>query len=124
MGSLAAAVRNAMLEALGRNVAYQKAAFWVQLHTGAPGAAGTSNVAANTTRKQVTFAAAASGSMSNSADVEWTSVPAAETYSHVSFWDASTAGTFEGDDDLSATATFAIGDTFRIASGQLTLSLT
>ena len=97
----------------------------MQLHVGAPGAAGTSNVAANTARRQGTFGAAASGgAISNTVDLEWTSVPNAETYTHVSFWSASSGGTFLGDDDLSASAAMQVGDTFRIPAGDLDLTAT
>ena len=56
---LASGVANAILDALCRSVAWtEPAAFYVQLHTGAPGAAGTSNVATETDRQAVTFSAA------------------------------------------------------------------
>src|ERR1051325_1437969 len=98
---LASATLNSWLNGLCRNVAWtQPAAFWVKLHLGDPGAAGTANAAANTTRKQATFSAASAGAITTSGDLAWTSVPNAETYSHVSFWDASTSGTFLGSDDL------------------------
>jgi hypothetical protein len=70
MGTLAAATRNAMLDAFARNVSYANAAVWVKLHLGDPGAAGTTNAAAETTRKQATFGdAAASGAITNTAAV-------------------------------------------------------
>lgn len=122
---LAAATLNAWLDALCRSVAYSDpAAFWVKLHTGDPGAAGTSNAAANTTRQQATFSAASGAAITTSAALEWTSVPNAETYSHVSFWDASTAGTFLGSDDLAVARTVAVGDNFTIAAGDLDLAIT
>jgi len=99
MGSIAVGERNKMLYALAARANYtMPAAFYVQLHIGDPGAAGTSNVAANTTRKLVTFgSAAAAGAISNTADIEWLAVPNLETYTHVSFWSASGAGTFGGE---------------------------
>ncbi len=122
---LASAIANSFLNALGRNVTWtQPAAFWVKLHIGDPGASGTSNAAGNTTRQQATFSAAASGSMTTSADLAWTNVSTAETYSHISFWDASTAGTFLGSDDLAVSRTVAIGDNFTISAGSLTLTET
>lgn len=125
MGTFSDAVANAWLDALCRNTAYQNAAVWVQLHIGAPGAAGTSNIAANTTRKQVTFGAGAtSRTISNTAAIEWTSVPNTETYSHISIWTAETNGTFLGSDDLSSTAAMTAGDTFRIPIGDLDLTIT
>jgi hypothetical protein len=122
---LSAAMANAALNALCRNVAWtQPAAFYVKLHVGDPGAAGASNAAGNTTRVAATFAAASGGSLTTSADVGWTNVSTAETYSHVSFWDASSAGTFLGSDDLSVAKTVAVGDSFTITAGTLTVALT
>lgn len=66
---LASAIVNSMLNALARNVTWtQPAAFWVKLHTGDPGSAGTANAAGNTTRKQATFGAASGGSLTTTGD--------------------------------------------------------
>jgi hypothetical protein len=125
MGTFAEATRNAMLDAFARNVSYANAAVYVKLHLGDPGAAGASNAAANTTRQQATFGnAAASGAISNTAAVEWTSVSNTETYTHVSLWTASTNGTFLGSDDLSSSAAVTAGDTCRIPVGDLDLTIT
>lgn len=122
---LASGQANAILDALCRSVAYSDpAAFWVKLHIGDPGSAGTSNAAGETTRQQATFSAAASGAITTSADLTWTNVSTTETYSHVSFWDASTAGTFLGSDALDTSKAVTAGDTFTIAAGDLDLSLT
>jgi len=121
---LASAIANSVLNAYGRNIAWtQPAAFWVKLHIGDPGAAGTTNAAGNTTRQQATFSAAAAGSMTTSGALTWTSVSTTETYSHVSFWDASTAGTFLGSDDLNTPRSVTAGDTFTVAAGSLTITL-
>lgn len=126
MGTIAEGERNKMLDAyVGRTTYTANAAYYAKLHIGDPGAAGTLNAAANTTRQLVTFgSAAATGAISNTAAVEWTSVPNTEVYSHLSFWTASTAGTFLGSDDLSATASVTVGDTFRLAIGDLDLTVT
>lgn len=125
MGTFSDLVANSFLDAVARNVSYAEAAVWVKLHLGDPGSAGTSNAAANTTRKQATFGSAASGrAISNTVAVEWTNVPNAETYSHVSLWDDETAGNFLGRDDLSSTAAVDVGDTFRIPIGDLDLTFT
>lgn len=125
MGTFSDAVANGWLDALARGVVYDNDEVWVKLHLGDPGSAGTSNPAAETTRKQVTFGAAASGrAISNTAAVEWTNVSTTETYSHVSLWSASTAGTFLGRDDLSSSAAVTAGDTFRIPIGDLDLTIT
>lgn len=125
MGTFSDAVANAFLDAFARNVSYANPAVWVKLHLGDPGSAGTSNAAAETTRKQGTFGSAASGrAISNTVAVEWTNVSTTETYTHVSFWDASTGGTFLGRDDLSSSAAVTAGDTFRIPIGDLDLTFT
>jgi hypothetical protein len=99
--------------------------FYVKLHTGDPGAAGASNAATETTREAVTFGSGASaGSIASTADVTWTSVSTSETYSHVSFWTASTSGTFLGSDDLASSVAVTAGDDFTIASGDLTIAIT
>lgn len=121
---LAASVANAILDALCRSVAWtEPAAFYVKLHLGDPGAAGTANAAAETDRQAVTFSAASGGAITNSADVEWLSVAATEDITHVSFWDASTGGNFVGSDALAATKSLDAGDDFIIPAGDLDLSL-
>lgn len=95
---------------------------WIKLHTGDPGGAGTSNAAVETTRKQVTWAAASAASKASSADLVWTGVAGSEDYTHFSLWTASTGGTFGGSGLVTANAVTA-ADTFTIPSGSLTLSL-
>lgn len=126
MGTFAVGERNKMLDAVvGRTTYTANAGFFAKLHLGDPGAAGTNNPAAETTRKACTFGAAASaGAISNTAQVEWTNVSTTETYTWVSFWDASSAGTFLGSDDLSSSAPVTAGDTFRIPTGDLDLTVT
>lgn len=118
-GTIAAELLDALLNA---DAYTGPAAIYMQLHTGDPGAAGTSNVATNTTRKLVTFGAASGGTIATDADVSWTNVPAAEDYTHLSLWDASTAGNFLASGTITANAV-AIGDTFTIPSGSETLTL-
>lgn len=123
MGTFSDAVVHAWLDALCRNTAYQNAEVWVKLHTGDPGSAGTTNAATETTRKQVTFGAgAASRTISNTAALTWTAVSTTETYTHISLWTASAAGTFLGRDDLSSSAAMQAGDTFTIPIGDLDLT--
>ena len=64
---------------------------FIKLHTADPGAAGATAPSAVTTRQSATFSAAASGAiaLSNSPAFTMTST---ETISHISVWDASTAG--------------------------------
>lgn len=119
------AVANALLNAVARNTAYANAAVYAQLHTGAPGTSGTSNVAGNNTRMQVTFGTGAgSRTIGNTAAVAWTSVPNTETYTHVSFWSASTAGTFLGSDDLPTGVAVTVGDNYTIPIGDVEITVT
>lgn len=122
---LASGIANSILDALCRSVAWSDpAAFYVKLHTGDPGSAGTANAAGETTRKQATFSAASAGAITTSADLTWTNVSTTETISHVSFWDAVSAGNFLGSDSLAASKSLTAGDTFTIATGDLDLNLT
>lgn len=94
---------------------------FVKLHTGDPGEDGTSNAAAETTRKQVSWNAASSGSIGASATLTWTNVSTSETYSHWSLWDNVSAGNCIWTGSLSSNAAVTAGDTFEITA--LTLSL-
>ena len=126
MGTIAVGERNKMLDAwTGRATYTANAGVFIKLHLGDPGAAGTSNAAAETTRQAATFgSAAATGAISNTAAIEWTNVSTTETYSHISCWTASSGGTFLGSDDLSSTAAVTAGDTFRIPIGDLDITVT
>ena len=128
MGTFAEAQRNAMLNAITGRTDYTKsAAFYVKLHVGDPGAAGTSNPATDTTRQAVTFGDAAStGAISNTAQVQWTNLATGDpdTITWVSFWTADSGGTFLGKDDLPASKAVNDGDTFTIAVGDIDLTVT
>ena len=112
---------DALLNSL-RNASAAVANVYVKLHIGDPGEAGTSNPATETTRKVVTFAAASGGSMASNADVSWTSVAGSEDYTHFTLWDNVSAGNCLWSGTITANAVTA-GDTFTIASGNLTLTL-
>lgn len=111
---------NKLLDTL-RAQSFSVSNVYVKLHTGDPGEAGTSNAATETTREEVTFNAASSGSMASSATVEWTNVSTTETYSHFSLWDNSTAGNCLWTGALSSSAAVTAGDTFQITALTLTL---
>lgn len=96
---------------------------WIKLHIGDPGAAGTSNAAVETTRKQASWDAAASGATANSGALTWTNVAGSEDYTHFTAWTASTAGTFGFSGTVTANAVTA-ADTFTIGAGDLDVSLT
>jgi hypothetical protein len=114
---------NALFDAIGNNTSFAVATCYIKLHVGDPGAAGAGNAATETTRKAVSFGAAASGAIASDAAVTWTNVAGTEDYTHFSLWDASSGGNFLGSGTITAAAVTA-GDTFTIASGDLDLSLT
>lgn len=95
---------------------------FIQLHVGDPGAAGTSNVATETTRKAVTFSAASGGSMTNSAQVQWTNIAGSQDATHFSIWNASSAGTFKMSGTITANA-YTAGDTYTAAISAITLTI-
>ena len=122
--ALADTVRNSMLNALCRNTSFANASVYVKLHTGDPGTAGANSPAGNTTRVQATFGAVASGgAISNSVAVSWTSVSTSETYTHVSLWTASTAGTYLGNGALTQSKVVNAGDNFSIAIDDLDITI-
>jgi hypothetical protein len=121
---IASAIADSILNAYCRNVSWtQPAAFYVKLHTGDPGSAGATNAAGNTSRQAATFSASSGGAITTSADIVWTSVSTTETYTHVSFWSASSAGTFLGSDNLEVSRSVTAGDTFTIATGDIDITL-
>lgn len=111
-----------ILDALGNAGSFTISEVWIKLHVGDPGAAGTSNAATETTRKQASFGAASGGAMANDAALTWTAVAGSEDFTHFSAWTASSAGTFLFSGTITANAVTA-GDTFTIPTGDLDLTL-
>jgi hypothetical protein len=109
--------KNTMLAALPSTI-------YIQLHTAAPGAAGTTSVAGETTRKSVTLGSASSGTRKTSTAAEWTAVSTSETYKYISLWSAASAGTPYWAGALEAEKTVSAGDTFKIASEGVSVTLT
>lgn len=66
----------------------------IKLHTGDPGAAGTSNASAVTTRRAATMNAAASGQITLNVMSGSYAMTTSETISHFSVWDDPAAGNF------------------------------
>ena len=93
---------------------------YVKLHTGAPGEDATANVATEATRKAATFNAASGGSAALAATVSWTNVSTTETYTHVSLWDAVSAGNPLYWAALTASVAVTAGDNFDLTA--LTIS--
>jgi len=91
---------------------------FVKLHIGDPGSAGAGNAAVgSTTRPAITWAASSGGAIAmNGTAPSWTNGGTSETLTHISFWDASTAGNFLGSAALSASQAWASGNTFTLTS--------
>lgn len=100
------------------------ATVWHKLHTGDPGAAGTSNAAAgDTSRKQSTMASASGGSKAQTGTAPvWTNSGTSETLSHLSQWTASTAGTFKSSQALTASQAWADTNTFTLTSWSVSIT--
>lgn len=84
----------------------------MQLHSGAPGAAGTSNA--------VGSRVAVNGTVDGDGDISWSNVSfsgltANQAVSYVSYWSASTSGTYYGSAALS-------GDSTANAAGEYTVT--
>lgn len=116
MAGLTNAGKHAMLDGFAASATY------VSLHTADPGANGTSEVTGGApayARKALSWAAAASGSKSSSANVAF-DVPGSTTITHLGYWTAASGGTFLGSRALDANQTYATQGTYTIASGNLT----
>lgn len=112
---------NALLNTVN-NTSFAIAATWVQLHTGSPGASGTSNLSAVTTRQQATFSAASSGALALSTSPSPWDMTTNETITDVSVWSLATGGTFYWSAPLSVSKTVANGDTLTLNTCGLSLA--
>lgn len=99
---------------------------FMQLHTGAPGAAGTSNVSSVTTRPPVSWnAASGSGPATVTASTQpaWTSWAGTngEVDTDISSWSLSSAGAFGLSMQLSSPVTMNTGDSLTLTSIQVSV---
>lgn len=117
---LAAATANGFLNVF-RGTTYTGVTVYMKLHTADPGAAGATAASAVTTRNQVTWNAASAGSMTLSS-ISGYSMTTGETISHVSFWDASSAGNFLQSAALTTPQAVINGSTLNFTT--VTLSFT
>ena len=98
---------------------------YVKLHTnaGEPGSGGTLNASAESTRKQITWAASSSGSKAMTGTLSWSAWSAGnETIGYVSLWDASTGGNCLWTAPLASPKSVTNGDTFSITTLTAALS--
>ena len=98
---------------------------WIKLHIGDPGPDGTGNPALNDERKLIEMGTAINIGVDGRAqaasidNVSWPSVPADETYSHISIWDAETLGAVWYYDAMLASVPVTTGGAFVFPIGQL-----
>jgi hypothetical protein len=100
------------------------ATLFAQIHTGDPGAAGTTAVSSTTTRQAMAFGAPSAGSMALTTSPSWTTWAGTngEIVTDVSVWSANSAGTFYASAQLTTPKTVNTGDTLTIST--FTFSLT
>lgn len=114
---------NKWLDALGNNTSFAVTTVFIKLHVGDPGASATANAATETTRKEASFSAASTGTLTSDTDLNWTNIAGSQDATFFSAFDNLTAGNFLFSGTITANA-YTAGDTFTIASGSLTVSLT
>ena len=86
------------------------------------GTAGTEVSGGSYARQSATFDAAANGATQNDANIDFTGMPAA-TVVGIAIYDASTGGNLLVHGTLTANKTLDAGDTLRIATGDLDISI-
>ena len=124
-GNLPDTIENQLLDALVGTASYTVTTpIKVALETvaGTDAAAGTEVTGGSYARQTVTFGSAASGSISNSGALTFSSMPAC-TVVAVAIYDSAGTPKRLAYGALTASKTVASGDTFQIATSQLSLSL-
>lgn len=112
-----------LLNTIGRTgTTFTAGSLYVKLHTADPGATGATAASAVTTRYACTFSASSAGSMALTSMGGTWSMTATETISHISLWDASTAGSFLWSVALTASKSVVSGDTLSLTSLTLAFS--
>jgi len=124
-GNLSNYLENKLLDHfLGTTSFTMPAAVYVGLYSAAPDdtGGGTEISGGSYARKPAAFTAAASGATSNSANIDFTGMPAV-TVVAIGIHDASTAGNLLLWGTLTTNKTTDAGDTLRIATGDLDITI-
>lgn len=97
---------------------------FVKLHTADPGSAGaTAAAVGSTTRVTVAFAAPSGNAIAMTGTApSWTNGGTSETLTHISVWDAVSAGNFDYSAALTASQAWVSGNTFTLTSLSVSLS--
>lgn len=127
MAEMSNYLENALINATLRNTSYSSpATVYVGLHTADPTDAGTGTEVSGGSyaRTAVTFGAPSNGVSTNSADVEFPQASGTwGTITHIGIWDASSTGNLLYHTALDASKAISSGDIFKIASGNLSVTL-
>lgn len=119
VGLAATTLANKWLDMLAATAFTAPTNVFVKLHTADPGAAGTTAASSVTTRPQITWSAASAGSKAITTTLpSWTNWAGTspETITHMSVWDASSAGNFLYSFALTTSKTVTTGDTLNLTS--------
>jgi hypothetical protein len=123
-GLSSAGLAAAWLNVLRNTSATAIAQPYFKLHTADPGSAGaTAAAVGSTTRVAATYAAPSAGSMAQTGTAPvWTNGGTSETLTHISVWDALTAGNFLYSFALSSSQAWATGNTFTLSTYSFALT--
>jgi len=121
VGLAATTLANNWLNMLRATAFTAPAATYIKLHTADPGAAGTTSPSAVTTRVAATFSAASAGAIALSNSPSFT-MTTTETISHISVWDASSAGNFLWSAALTTSKSVVNTDTLTFTTLGVSLS--
>lgn len=114
-----------ILDKVFRNTDFTVTNPYLGLHTADPGETGASEVTGGSYARQLMEMDAAhttNGTTQNTNTEDFTLMPSC-TVTHVAFWDAASAGNCLWSGALSASKVVNSGDTFRIVSGALVVTL-
>lgn len=107
----------------GTMLATLSASAYAKLHTGDPGAAGTSNASAETDRKEITYTSGTGKIELTGSGTQWTSWDqGSETITHISVWDAATDGNFLFSFELDNARNVTDGDTVTLVAHEVALT--
>lgn len=114
----------ALLNHVLRNSAYTSpTTVYLSCHTANPAETGANEVTGGSyARQAIAFDAPVGNVVSNSAQIEFTGMPAT-TVTHLALWDAASAGNCLWDGAMAASRTLEAGDTLRFAAGTVDVDL-
>ncbi len=121
--SVSTGLSDSLNNAIFNNTSYVETTAYLSLHTSDPGTTGASEVAGGSyVRQACPGVASSSGTYTSDAAIDFTGMPdtTGDDIGHAGIWDASTAGNFLIAAALDAAKVTNAGDTFRVASGNLT----